>query len=340
MTTRKRTLWSLSLLAGLTNVDAFGLPFSPDLHLHLQSLAQTSNAFFSAPAQHLDTPGFLAASTETNPNVFEIVSTIYREELRNDPLKTKVLTGIFLAVVGDALAQARDRADYNVKRAASFAAFDGCYRAVQQVTYPPMMQLCSGKFLAGVLATLGVAATSPDQVHLMASIEQTLVSQLVIIPTLYYPVFYAVTGAVQGLTIDETMTRAKETFIPLMKRNLLFWIPVQFIAFNFVEENLQIPILIVCGLVWTIILSVAAGAAKAAPSVAETEVLGMENVVLQEDGAYYKVAADESLFSDSETKMRNVDITERIGRSRRANDYIDADRVGILSQAELNKGKR
>ena len=103
---------------------------------------------------------------------------------------------------------------------------------------------------------------SPDSVPLAAAMEQTLVSQLVIIPTLYYPVFYAVTGAVQGLTLEQMIDRAKQTFIPLMQRNLLFWIPVQFFVFGFVEESLQISILIVCGLVWTIILSIAAGAAN------------------------------------------------------------------------------
>ena len=76
---------------------------------------------------------------------------------------------------------------------------------------------------------------------------------------IYYPVFYATTGLVQGLTVEETLTRAKETFIPLMKRNLMFWIPTQFAVFGFVEENLQIPLLIVCGLIWTIILSLSAG---------------------------------------------------------------------------------
>jgi Mpv17 / PMP22 family len=72
--------------------------------------------------------------------------------------------------------------------------------------------------------------------------------------------------------MEETLTRARETFIPLMKRNLLFWIPTQFAVFGFVEENLQIPILIVCGLVWTIILSISAGNAseeQQPPAVAE-----------------------------------------------------------------------
>lgn len=80
---------------------------------------------------------------------------------------------------------------------------------------------------------------------------------------LYYPVFYCITGAVQGLTVEETISRARDTFVPLMKRNLLFWIPVQFGTFEYVEENLQIPILILCGLVWTVILSVSAGSVTA-----------------------------------------------------------------------------
>jgi hypothetical protein len=79
---------------------------------------------------------------------------------------------------------------------------------------------------------------------------------------IYYPVFYATTGLVQGLTVEETIDRARETFIPLMKRNLLFWIPTQFAVFGFVEENLQIPVLILCGLIWTIILSLSAGNAS------------------------------------------------------------------------------
>ena len=101
-----------------------------------------------------------------------------------------------------------------------------------------------------------------DATKYFAVAEQTLCSQLVIVPLLYYPVFYTVTGLLQQLTFNETVQRAKETFVPLMKRNLLFWIPVQFVQFGFVEENLQVPFLAVCGLVWTIILSVMVGAVR------------------------------------------------------------------------------
>jgi len=124
-----------------------------------------------------------------------------------------------------------------------------------------MIQACTGVFSAGVLSSVGMADNLPS-LHILAASEQTFISQFVIIPTIYYPVFFAVTGAVQGLSVQETVDRAKDTFLPLMQRNLAFWVPVQFLAFAFVEENLQIPILIACGLVWTIILSAFAGAAK------------------------------------------------------------------------------
>jgi protein Mpv17 len=201
---------------------------------------------------------------------------MYSHALKTEPMQTKVITGIFLAIGGDAIAQAREPHLYDAKRAYSFAAFDGCYRAIQQITYPPLMEYCQGQFLLGLMGTLGMT-TSENTVPLLAAFEQTLVSQLVIIPTLYYPFFYAITGTVQGLTIKQTIVRAQETFIPLMKRNLLFWIPVQFAVFGFVEESLQIPILIVCGLVWTVILSVVAGSVK----VQEEEDIG--GLALQEE---------------------------------------------------------
>ena len=189
--------------------------------------------------------------------------TAYNQALVTDPYPTKMATGVVLAIMGDAIAQSQDPEKYNIERAASFAAFDACYRAVQQVTYPPLIAACQGQYIAGLLGTVGLQSVATSYVaEYFGPLEQTLVSQLVIIPTLYYPVFYAVTGAVQGLTVEESITRAKETFIPIMKRNLLFWIPVQFIAFGFVQEDLQIPVLIVCGLVWTVILSISAGAAK------------------------------------------------------------------------------
>ena len=60
--------------------------------------------------------------------------------------------------------------------------------------------------------------------------------------------FYTVAALVQGLDQEQAVQSAKDTFIPLMKRNLFFWIPVQFVQFGFIDESLQIPFLSVAGL--------------------------------------------------------------------------------------------
>ena len=64
----------------------------------------------------------------------------------------------------------------------------------------------------------------------------------------------------QGLSAEGTEEQAKKKFIPLMKRNLLFWIPMQF---GFVEVGLQFPFLSLCGLMWMVILSAMVGSTAA-----------------------------------------------------------------------------
>ena len=183
----------------------------------------------------------------------------------------KRITGATVALCGDAIAQSQVEEPYDRRRAASFMTFDACYRWLQHELYPIIVRTMQGQYLGGLVGSIpplaaaakaASEATGTEPAFFFSVMEQTLSSQLGIVPFIYYPVFYTITGFLQQLTPDQTVERAKETFVPLMKRNLLFWIPVQFVQFGFVEENLQIPFITVCGLIWTIILSVMAGAAQ------------------------------------------------------------------------------
>jgi len=181
----------------------------------------------------------------------------YKQLLKTHPLPTKMITGATLAVCGDAIAQSKDTEnDYDTRRAASFAVFDMAYRALQHFSFPIIVAYCHGQLL-GSLPVIDALDSSQ-----LAAMEQTLASQLGIVPFLYYPAFFTISGAIQGLSAQAAWSRALDNFVPLMKRNLLFWIPVQFIQFGYIQEDLQIPFLSCAGLAWTFILSTYAGSAK------------------------------------------------------------------------------
>mmetsp|Transcript_58453 Transcript_58453/g.142945 ORF Transcript_58453/g.142945 Transcript_58453/m.142945 type:complete len:308 (+) Transcript_58453:235-1158(+) len=224
-------------------------------------------------------PALLGTMT-THPNfvVNGITSLFasYRNALIEHPLTSKVLTGATLAIIGDFVAQytmwssstsptkspptsvtAEDFA-YDKRRAVSFAVFDACYRVFQNAMFPAVIGLCKGSIMKQLVP---VATT-----RVAAAIERTMLYQLVIVPTLYYPVFFIFTGLIQGLSLNETLERMKSNYFKCWGRNLQFWIPTQFVLFGMINEHWQIPFACAMGMVWSSILSLTAGSAKPASS--------------------------------------------------------------------------
>ncbi|KAL7568251.1 hypothetical protein ACA910_022593 [Epithemia clementina (nom. ined.)] len=201
-----------------------------------------------------DPMALLSLMEQTTGVIATKFTTAYTDALVTHPFVTKMATGGILATAGDAIAQTRDvDKPYDGRRALSFMVFDVCYRAMQQMAFPVIVHTCHGQILGPILDGTIVPT------EYAAAMEQTLANQLGIVPFIYYPVFFGLSGFVQGLSLEGAIQRAKEKFLPLMKRNLLFWIPIQFFQFGFIEDELQIPFLCVAGLCWTVILSVAAG---------------------------------------------------------------------------------
>jgi len=250
------TLLSTSGVTGFGIIDIGGIQ---SLHEAITiTLPQVSTIF------HHSSTIASNVNAHSNLNLFDT----YLQTLSEHPLPTKIMTGGTLAVCGDAIAQSRTDEKYDKRRGLSFAAFDCSNRVVQHFSFPAIVQQCQGQYIyALITATPGMASLAhnlgwENPVYYYGAMEQTLSCQFGIVPFFYYPVFYTVTAFVQGLDQEAAVQRAKDTFIPLMKKNLLFWIPIQFIQFSYIDENLQIPFLSVAGLAWTFIISLSAGNAK------------------------------------------------------------------------------
>ena len=170
-----------------------------------------------------------------------------------------MLTGAALAYVGDYIAQIRQNEVYDTKRATSFVIFDMLYRASQCALFPIIIEKFQGQYLS----TIPIDIIGNIDTYYLATTERTLCNQLFVIPFFYYPLFFTLTGYMQGLRNDEIVTFAKQSIGKLLVRNWSFWIPVQFFQFGYVDEDFQIPFLCVVGLIWTLILSLSAGSTSA-----------------------------------------------------------------------------
>jgi hypothetical protein len=260
----------------------------------------------ASPFLHAPTTAVLASAATTATSSASLLLSQYTQSLAVNPLETKMATGAILATLGDAIAQSQSGQAYNVRRASSFAAFDVAYRAAQHALFPLIVTHCQGQFLTSVLGAIApqLLSSADTTTVYAAAMEQTLASQLGIVPFLYYPVFFTLTGVVQGLSGEQSWTRAKDNFLPLLKRNLLYWIPVQFVQFAFVETSLQIPFLCVCGLLWTFLLSIMAGSTKGYNNDDKTEEAAAALVEQVEGDSPLPLVMT---MDDSESVLANVD---------------------------------
>ena len=202
-------------------------------------------------------------SMSVMPSSLSLLVDTYSAALVDHPLETKVATAAALAVLGDAIAQQREIGPYDRVRAISFILFDGAYRGgFQHWAFPLIIDSCQGETLQAAVASISLSGAIMDHQFLFAAVECTAFNQLLVVPVIYYPLFFAITGAVQGLSISESARRARSRFTNLTIRNWTFWVPAQFVQFFFIGIEWQVPYTCAMGLVWNVILSAAAGSAQ------------------------------------------------------------------------------
>jgi len=127
----------------------------------------------------------------------------------------------------------------------------------------------------------------------MLATAKLCVNQLLAIPLANMPLFFAITGALGGLTPAQSIARARSLYAPLLRRNYAFWFPVQFVQFMYLPTAWQVPYVCVASLCWTVLLSRIGG--STAPPVAASVVVAYESEPVTPSTAS---TSDDTTFDD------------------------------------------
>ena len=165
-----------------------------------------------------------------------------------DPLFFEhVATGGALACVGDVMAQTlTGRSNKN------------------ELQVPPQDW---DRVRTGALAVFGAGYTGGVQHFIFQflngsvddPIQRLLLAQFVFIPFCYYPAFVATVPALRAAFGEEDREQLVQDILgrlpATLVRNWTFWIPVQYIQFNYIPADLQVTYCAMFGVVWNAILS-------------------------------------------------------------------------------------
>lgn len=223
---------------------------------------------------------------------------MYENALAQNPVTTKAITSGVLASVGDAIAQVSaykgknddlEPFSYDFSRAICFLAFGAAYTGVFQHFWFDYLgnHICQWGESLRLWGPLRAAIPVEDVYDLnewwsyfdivsmledppsntAVATAKLAVNQFLMIPSFYMPLFFAVTGSLAKLDLEESTERAKSMYIPLLKRNYFYWLPMQFLQFLVVPPNFQILFISFASLLWTVILSSIATDQPAPPKV-------------------------------------------------------------------------
>jgi hypothetical protein len=285
----RRKHFTLLLLALLTApTSSFVIP-----HSKVFTNAPIRQRRSSHLSSHLPISELHLLAVQNDNQTYNLLQT-YADLLRLHPLPTKSATAAILACLGDAIAQRRSSSEtYDARRGIAFLLFGASYTGAFQHFWFNFLQIhiadwgdilgIWGPQRVEIPVDLAIQTDSDDAwwryFDIVTQLEnppspealaagKLVMNQLLVVPLVYMPLFFAFTGLISGLDVNQSVARARSLYFPILRRNYFFWFPVQFIQFLLVPIDFQIPYVSAASLVWTIILSSIGGGSTAptAPS--------------------------------------------------------------------------
>jgi len=167
------------------------------------------------------------------------LASAYGTALTVSPLRTKAMTAAVIGAAGDALAQRADPAvlSYQAGRGQTFAAFGAVYSGAWQHHLFSFLQLHCGRS------------------WLPAAVECTLINQCIVVPLLYVPLFFLLSGLTRGLSARAIVSEVRSKALKLLTTNWRFWLPVQIAIFSCIPPQAVVPATCLAGIAWNVILS-------------------------------------------------------------------------------------
>ena len=185
---------------------------------------------------------------------FPAAASLYSSALVTNPLEVKAATAAVLSVTSDAIVQRKETPGaYDVRRAASFATFNAAYKGLfLHFSLPAIFAVCQGNVLRSAIGAAGMPVCGDA---LLKALERTIFNQLLVVPLIFFPLFFGVTGAVQGLSVGASWQRMRENYFPMCWNSLQFWFPIQIITFLVLPLKWQTSCVQAISFVWNMILS-------------------------------------------------------------------------------------
>ena len=134
---------------------------------------------------------------------------------------------------------------------------DAAYDVCRGATLTALGTVWNGPFLHVYLNTM--EAVFPAAHGARSVVGKISATQLVANPLMYLPVFFAWTGFMYGLSLEETEAKAKREYVDSLLMTWAVFTPVNAVAFRFVPVPHQAAVFMVAGFVHSTWLSLLAG---------------------------------------------------------------------------------